>query len=95
MRSYRDVEEGSAVASLRTSSTSRRSAGLSSAPAGTSRRPTTTLSKDPETVNGSCFSIEPGVYRREYGMRSEINAYVQDAELVISGGAPQQAVLLP
>ncbi len=46
-------------------------------------------------LDGSCFSIEPGVYRREYGMRSEINAYVQDAELVISGGAPQQALLLP
>ncbi len=46
-------------------------------------------------LDGSCFSIEPGVYRREYGMRSEINAYVQDAELVISGGAPQRALLLP
>lgn len=46
-------------------------------------------------LDGSCFSIEPGVYLREYGMRSEINAYVQDAELVVSGGAPQQAVLLP
>ena len=44
---------------------------------------------------GSCFSIEPGVYRQRYGMRSEINAYVQDDELVISGGAPQQEVLLP
>ena len=28
-------------------------------------------------------------------MLSEINAYVQAGELVISGGAPQQAVLLP
>ena len=46
-------------------------------------------------LDGSCFSIEPGVYLREYGMRSEINAYVQDGGLVISGGAPQQALLLP
>ena len=46
-------------------------------------------------LDGSCFSVEPGVYLREYGMRSEINAYVQDGGLVISGGAPQQAVLLP
>ena len=46
-------------------------------------------------LDGSCFSIEPGVYLREYGMRSEINAYVQDGQLVISGGAPQQALLLP
>ena len=51
---------------------------------------------DPRPVlDGSCFSIEPGVYRHGYGMRSEINAYVQGSELVISGGAPQQAVLLP
>ena len=46
-------------------------------------------------LDGSCFSIEPGVYRQGYGMRSEINACVQDDRLVISGGAPQQAVLLP
>lgn len=46
-------------------------------------------------LDGSCFSIEPGVYRRGYGMRSEINAYVDGSRLVISGGAPQRAVLLP
>lgn len=46
-------------------------------------------------LDGSCFSIEPGVYRRGYGMRSEINAYVDGGRLVISGGAPQRAVLLP
>lgn len=46
-------------------------------------------------LDGSCFSIEPGVYRRGYGMRSEINAYVDGARLMISGGAPQRAVLLP
>ena len=46
-------------------------------------------------LDGSCFSIEPGVYREQYGMRSEINAYVQGDELVISGGAPQRAVLMP
>lgn len=46
-------------------------------------------------LDGSCFSIEPGVYRDGYGMRSEINAYVRGSELVVSGGAPQRAVLLP
>lgn len=46
-------------------------------------------------LDGSCFSIEPGVYRSGYGMRSEINAYVDGGRLVISGGAPQRSVLLP
>ena len=46
-------------------------------------------------LDGSCFSIEPGLYRPGYGMRSEINAYVQGDRLVVSGGEPQRAVLLP
>ena len=44
-------------------------------------------------LDGSCFSIEPGVYHADYGMRSEINALVAGTELVISGGAPQTAIL--
>ena len=46
-------------------------------------------------LDGSCFSIEPGIYQAHYGMRTEINAHVQGNELVISGGPPQQAVLIP
>ena len=44
-------------------------------------------------LDGSCFSIEPGAYRPEFGLRTEINAYVRERTLVVSGGAPQQAVL--
>ena len=44
-------------------------------------------------LHGSCFSIEPGVYRPEFGLRTEINAYVNERELVVSGGAPQREVL--
>ena len=44
-------------------------------------------------LDGSCFSIEPGVYQPAYGVRSEINAYVRGRDLVISGGAPQQEIL--
>ena len=44
-------------------------------------------------LDGSCFSIEPGVYRPEYGVRSEINAYVEDRQLAISGGEPQREIL--
>ena len=45
-------------------------------------------------LDGSCFSIEPGIYREEYGMHSEINGYVRDRNLVISGGKPQQEILV-
>ena len=44
-------------------------------------------------LDGSCFSIEPGAYRPEFGLRTEINAYVQEHSLVVSGGAPQREVL--
>ena len=44
-------------------------------------------------LDGSCFSIEPGVYRPEFGLRTEINGYVRERTLVVSGGAPQQEVL--
>jgi len=44
-------------------------------------------------LHGSCFSIEPGAYRPEFGLRTEINAYVNERELVVSGGAPQREVL--
>ena len=44
-------------------------------------------------LDGSCFSIEPAVYLEHYGMRSEINALVTGGELLISGGAPQTALL--
>ena len=44
-------------------------------------------------LDGSCFSIEPGAYRPEFGLRTEINAYVRGRTLVVSGGAPQREVL--
>ena len=44
-------------------------------------------------LDGSCFSIEPGAYRPEFGLRTEINAYVQGRDLVVSGGTPQREVL--
>lgn len=41
---------------------------------------------DTRTVkNGSCFSVEPGLYFENYGMRTEINIYIKDGEPIISG----------
>ena len=48
---------------------------------------------DRSIVEGSCFSIEPGLYLPSFGMRSEINVYVHDGRAVISGGVPQQDLL--
>jgi Xaa-Pro aminopeptidase len=46
-----------------------------------------------ELIEGSCFSIEPGVYLETFGIRTEIDVYIKNGTVVISGGSPQQQVL--
>jgi Xaa-Pro aminopeptidase len=42
----------------------------------------------------TCFSIEPGIYLAEFGVRSEVNVFVDAQEQVhVTGGAPQERVL--
>jgi Xaa-Pro aminopeptidase len=42
----------------------------------------------------TCFSIEPGIYLPEFGVRSEVNVFVDAAGAVhVTGGEPQQSVL--
>ncbi len=41
----------------------------------------------------TCFSIEPGIYLPEFGIRSEINVYLDDAMVVITGEPVQQEVV--
>jgi Xaa-Pro aminopeptidase len=42
----------------------------------------------------TCFSVEPGIYLAEFGVRSEVNVFVDAAEQVhVTGGAPQTAVV--
>ncbi len=45
-------------------------------------------------IEGSCFSVEPGLYLGDFGLRSEIDVYLLDSELHISGGTPQAELLL-
>jgi Xaa-Pro aminopeptidase len=45
-------------------------------------------------LDGSCFSLEPGIYFTGFGMRTEINVYVRDGRPVISGKERQFALLL-
>jgi len=44
-------------------------------------------------LNGSCFSIEPGLYSPEFGMRTEIDGYIQNGQFRISGPGPQTEIL--
>jgi hypothetical protein len=44
-------------------------------------------------LDGSCFSLEPGIYFPGYGMRTEIDVYIRDGKAVISG-QDRQFILL-
>jgi Xaa-Pro dipeptidase len=44
-------------------------------------------------VEGACFSVEPGVYREERGMRTEIDCLIHDGRLLVSGGPRQDRLL--
>jgi Xaa-Pro aminopeptidase len=42
----------------------------------------------------TCFSVEPGIYLPEFGVRSEVNVFVHAGGAVhVTGGAPQEHVL--
>jgi Xaa-Pro aminopeptidase len=45
-------------------------------------------------LEGSCFSLEPGIYFSGFGMRTEIDVYVKDGRAVISQGDRRQFELL-
>lgn len=49
---------------------------------------------DRRIIPGTAFTIEPGVYLPEFGIRSEINLYVRGNQAVITG-PPIQTELLP
>ncbi len=51
---------------------------------------------DKRTVlNGSCFSVEPGIYFEDFGMRTEIDIYIHEDKPIISGGKFFKADSLP
>jgi Xaa-Pro aminopeptidase len=42
----------------------------------------------------TCFSVEPGIYLEEFGVRSEVNVYVDaQGEVHVTGGKPQTEVV--
>lgn len=46
-------------------------------------------------LEGSCFSVEPGIYSDEYGMRTEIDIYIKDGCPIISGSLFAKSDSLP
>ncbi|MGH9396369.1 MAG: M24 family metallopeptidase [Terriglobia bacterium] len=47
---------------------------------------------DRQLIPGTCFSIEPGVYLRDFGVRSEVNVYAEDRGARVTGEV-QQAIV--
>jgi len=45
-------------------------------------------------IPGTCFSIEPGVYLPEFGIRSEVNVYVSANEARVTGEKQQKLVAI-
>ncbi|MDR1900050.1 MAG: aminopeptidase P family protein [Treponema sp.] len=44
-------------------------------------------------LEGSCFSLEPGIYFEDFGLRTEIDVYIAQGRPVISGGDRQFTLL--
>jgi Xaa-Pro aminopeptidase len=45
-------------------------------------------------VPGTCFSIEPGVYLPDFGIRSEVNVYVGQGEARVTGEMQDALVIV-
>ncbi|MGH9352309.1 MAG: M24 family metallopeptidase [Terriglobia bacterium] len=43
-------------------------------------------------IQGTCFSVEPGIYLRDFGVRSEVDVYVEERGARVTGEAQQQVV---
>jgi Xaa-Pro aminopeptidase len=49
--------------------------------------------EDRRIIRRTCFSIEPGIYLPEFGVRSEVNVYIdKDGRVHVTGGEPQTEV---
>ena len=47
-----------------------------------------------QILAGSCFSVEPGIYLPEFGIRSEVNMYVGDGFAKVTGEQQGQLVFM-
>ena len=49
---------------------------------------------DRRIIAGTCFSIEPGVYLPEFGIRSEVNVYVRPGQAQVTGEIQKKLVTM-
>jgi Xaa-Pro dipeptidase len=49
---------------------------------------------DRKIVPHTCFSIEPGIYLPEFGIRSEVNVYVDEREARVTGAIQEEILAL-
>jgi Xaa-Pro aminopeptidase len=49
---------------------------------------------DRKIVPYTCFSIEPGIYLPEFGVRSEVNVYVGEKEARVTGAIQEEILPL-
>jgi Xaa-Pro dipeptidase len=47
-----------------------------------------------QILPNSCFSIEPGVYLPEFGVRSEVNVLVRENAAEVTGRIQREIVLI-
>jgi Xaa-Pro aminopeptidase len=45
-------------------------------------------------ISRTCFSVEPGIYLPEFGMRSEVDVFVGDSDARVTGEAQDKIVLI-
>lgn len=47
-----------------------------------------------KVIPGTCFSVEPGIYLPEFGVRSEVNVYVDETSARVTGEKQEAIVLI-
>ncbi len=47
-----------------------------------------------KVIPGTCFSVEPGIYLPEFGVRSEVNVYVDQSSARVTGEKQEAIVLI-
>lgn len=47
-----------------------------------------------KVIPGNCFSIEPGIYLADFGVRSEVNVYVDETSARVTGEKQEAIVLI-
>ena len=45
-------------------------------------------------IPGTCNSVEPGIYLKEFGMRSEVNVYIDQGEARVTGAVQKEILAL-